>query len=99
VEKELGAMKLDAGQTFRLGRAYVECDLKPGRAIELIEAGIAARESAPLPEDPLARETTLTEIGTWRSYLAFAYELAGKRGAGNPFWEAEPADVPGFEDG
>ncbi|MEK7469112.1 MAG: CRTAC1 family protein [Planctomycetota bacterium] len=98
VEKDIAAIQLDAMQTFRVGRAYVECDLKPERAVELIETALAARGALPLPEEAVARETVLTEMGTWRSYLAFAYELTGKRGPGNPFWEAEPADVAEFED-
>lgn len=98
VEKEIFAIKLDAMQTFRVGRAYVECDLKPGKAAELIETALAQRGALPLPEEAVARETALTEMGTWRSYLAYAYESMGKRGPGNRFWEAEPADVEAFED-
>lgn len=98
VEKELLAMKLDAMQAFRVGRAYVECDRKPEKAAELIETALAQREAQPLSENALERETALTEMGVWRSYLAFAYESMGKRGAGNRFWESEPGDVDAFED-
>ncbi|MCE9583011.1 MAG: CRTAC1 family protein [Planctomycetes bacterium] len=98
VEKEIFAKPLDALQQFRVGRAYVEASIKFEKAAELIEGALAAREAQALPEDALGRETAQTEMGVWRSYLAFAYDSMGKRGAGNRFWEAEPADVPGFED-
>lgn len=98
IEKELQGMTLDAAQTFRVGRAYVECDRTPDRAVAMIEAALDRRSAEPLPQDAIERETALTEMAVWRSYLAFAYAAAGKRGAGNRFRDAEPADVEEFEE-
>jgi hypothetical protein len=97
VEAEIYAQPLDHLGSFRVGRAYLEGGVKPEKAVAMIELALDAREALPLPEDPLARETALTEMSVWRSYLAFAYAEAGRTTTGNRFWEAEP-DAPGFDD-
>jgi hypothetical protein len=97
VEEELQGMALDAPASYRVARAYLEGGRKPEKAIELLERALTLRGAAPLPEDALARETALTEMSVWRSYLAFGYRQAKRDGPGNPFYDAEP-ETSGFED-